>query len=122
MPGRDPGRHSQPRPLAHRFGGDPTILGTDVRINGVAFRIVGVAPIGFRGIVRGVRPSDVCISHGDVQGRLPLLRRFARGCNVVNMIGRLNAGISIQDAQAEMTVLARQLETRFPDTKADAES
>ena len=54
-------------------------------------------------------------SHGDVQDRLPLLRRIWRDCKIVNLIGRLQAGISIRDAQAEMSVLASQLETRFPD-------
>jgi hypothetical protein len=32
-----------------------------VRINGTSFTIVGVAPEGFRGIVRGVTPIDIWI-------------------------------------------------------------
>jgi hypothetical protein len=33
----------------HRFGGDPQIAGTTVRINGLAYTVLGVAPRGFQG-------------------------------------------------------------------------
>src|SRR5215472_14447992 len=42
-----------------RFGGDPSVLGRSVAINGVAFRIVGVAPEEFHGIVPGTSPNDL---------------------------------------------------------------
>jgi predicted permease len=41
---------------------------------------------------------------------------LSRNCAVVNVIGRLADGASIESAQAEGDVLARQLEAAFPDT------
>jgi hypothetical protein len=45
-----------------RFGGDPAVVGTIVRINGKAATVVGVAPSGFHGLFNGV----------DVDGYAPL--------------------------------------------------
>ncbi len=100
----------------NRFGGDPQILDAVVRINGTSFTIVGVAPEGFRGIVRGVTPIDIWIPTAMFKAGYRYCDGLSRGCNVINMIGRLNASASIPDAQAEMTVLARQLEAEFPST------
>src|ERR1700693_4765895 len=36
-----------------RFGGDPTVLNQTVRLNGHPFRVIGVAPAGFRSVVIG---------------------------------------------------------------------
>ena len=41
---------------------------------------------------------------------------LARGCNTIGMVGRLAERASIQEAQAEMDVLARQLESTFTET------
>ena len=116
VPGRDPVAIISHDLWQNRLGGDPGILGADMRVNGVAFRIIGIAPIGFRGIVRGVPPSDVFIPTAMFKTGYRYCDGFARDCKIVNLIGRLQPGISIRDAQAEMSVLANQLETRFPDT------
>jgi putative ABC transport system permease protein len=99
-----------------RFAADEQILDTVVRINGTSFTVVGVAPEGFRGIVRGVTPTDVWIPTAMFRAGYRYCDGLSRGCNVINLIGRLNGSASVQDAQAEMTVLARQLEAEFPDT------
>jgi hypothetical protein len=45
---------------------------------------------------------------------------FARGCTIVDVLGRLRAGVSIHQAQAELDGLARQLETAYPATNQGA--
>ena len=100
----------------NKFGEDRGVLGTEVRINGTAFTVIGVAPEGFRGVTRGVTPTDVWIPTAMFKAGYRYCNGLARGCTVVNLIGRLNSRATIQDAQAEMTGLARQLEAAFPDT------
>jgi putative ABC transport system permease protein len=99
-----------------RFGGDPGILGRTVRINGTAFAVVGIAPEGFNGVLRGVSPVQVWIPTAMFHVGYRYCDGFARDCRVLNLVGRLRDQASIQDAQSDLTLLARQLETAFPDT------
>src|ERR1035437_7303348 len=43
-----------------RFGGDPSVLGRNLNVNGVATTVVGITPPAFFGTDRGVSP-DVTI-------------------------------------------------------------
>jgi putative ABC transport system permease protein len=98
-----------------RYGGDPQILGAVVRINGTDFTVVGIAPENFRGIFRQ-GPVDVWIPTAMFKVGYRYCDGFARNCPIVNLVGRLAGGATMQDAQTEMSLLARQLETAFPET------
>jgi putative ABC transport system permease protein len=99
-----------------RFAADGRILGASVRINGANFTVVGIAPEHFHGILRGTDPVDVWIPTAMFSVGYRYCDGFARDCRVMNLIGRLADGRTLEDAQTEMTVLARQLETTFPET------
>src|SRR5262249_55289440 len=99
-----------------RFGGDPRILGSAVRINGTAFTVVGIAPASFHGILRGLDPVDVWMPTAMFRVGYRFCDGFSRDCRVVNLVGRLAEGRTLEDAQSEMSVLARQLEAAFPET------
>jgi predicted permease len=93
-----------------RFGGDPAILGKTVRLNGIAFTIVGITPHNFVGTT--VEAPDFWLPlyleplvHPDDNW---LRNRESQCCRI---IGRLARGVSIDQAQAEMTVVAGQLRT-----------
>jgi predicted permease len=116
VPGRNPVAVLSHELWQNELGRDPGILGTDVRVNGTVFRVIGVAPERFRGIVRGVQPVDVFIPTAMFKVGYRYCNGFARDCKVVNLIGRLQPDASLSDAQAEMSVLASHLEARFPDT------
>jgi macrolide transport system ATP-binding/permease protein len=117
---RVPGRHPVAVVSHHlwrsSFGGDPGIVGAGLRLNGVDFRVIGVAPEGFRGVLRGVPPADVFIPTAMFQAGYRYCDALARGCNVVRLVGRLRPEASLRGAQTEMSVLAAQLEARFPET------
>jgi predicted permease len=116
VPGRNPVAVLSHDLWRTRFGADAGILGTAVRINGTAFTVIGIAPEGFHGILSGLTPNDVWIPTAMFGVGYRYCDGLARGCNVVGLVGRLNDRVSIRDAQAEMDVLARQLESTFPDT------
>ncbi len=88
-----------------RFGGDRGILGRRVRINGMPFTVVGVAPAGFR------FPLD----NPDVQLWAPLsedatVSEFTplteqRGARVLDVIGRLKPGVTADQARAQMDLM-----------------
>jgi predicted permease len=99
-----------------RFAGDAKIIGTMIRVNGTPFTVIGVAPEGFRGIVHGTTPNDVWIPTAMFAVGYRYCDALARGCPMVNLIGRLDRGATIDQAQVELDVLARQIEAAVPGT------
>lgn len=100
------------------FGADAGVLGRTVRINGVPFTIVGVAPARFTGMNRYVR-SDFLIPLmmsprviSDPQaGSLE-----AREVRNLTLKGRLKVGVTQEQAQSELTTIATDLERAYPET------
>jgi len=92
----------------NRFSGSPKALGKTVTLNGVDYPVVGVLPPDFR---FGDEPVDVYTPLG--QGD-PLMLD-PRGAPAVLSIARLKPGVSIAQAQAEMTTIQTHLEQLYPD-------
>jgi predicted permease len=99
-----------------QFGEDRQVLGTVVRINGTDFTVIGVAPEGFRGTMTGLLANQIWIPTSMFRVGYRYCDGLSRNCAMLNVIGRLADGATIESAQAEGDVLARQLEAAFPDT------
>ncbi|HZT30846.1 MAG TPA: ABC transporter permease [Bryobacteraceae bacterium] len=91
-----------------RYGGDPSVIGRQVRIDGGAFTVIGVTPPGF-GFLN---------NYGIVaQAWMPMVlekNEAKRGSHDRFAVGRLKRGVSVEQAQAEMTGIAAQLEREHP--------
>jgi predicted permease len=116
VPGRNPVAVISHDLWQRRFGRDPGVVGTDIRLNGTSFRVIGITPEGFRGVVRGIEPSHVYILTAMFRVGYRYCDGFAVNCRIVQLIGRLQPDASLRDAQAEMSVLASRLEAMNPDT------
>ncbi len=99
-----------------RFGSDPGLVGREIRISGHAFTVVGVAPRGFKGTVVGESPEIWVpmmmgrqVAPPDWQGWMG-----KRNWSMVQVIGRLRPSVSLEQAQANMDTVARQLEHAYP--------
>jgi putative ABC transport system permease protein len=89
-----------------QFGGDPSVIGRALTINGEPFTVVGVMPRGFE--VFGL-PADVYTPF-----RLsPASRRFI-GRSIITM-ARLKPGVTRDQAQAEMESVMDGLRREQPD-------
>lgn len=104
-----------------RFGGDPAILGRVVDLNRHSFTIVGVVPASFHGSMSPMTfdawaPSSM-IWEVRNQGTYFLTARSARGWH---NLARLQPGLSIQQAQAAVTLLDAQLAQAYPKTNSGA--
>ena len=93
-----------------RFGADPAIVGRAVPINGVPFTIVGVAPRGFQ------FPIDLPVVQLWVTTADEVTSEDQRGARMLDVMGRLKPGISIQQAEGQMDLVAAALARQFPDT------
>ena len=86
-----------------RFGGSPDALGAALVINGMPSRIVGVLPAGFE-IARV--DADVWQVH--------TTRRGVRGGQTWFVVGRLRSGATFDQAQSEMSAVARRVNEPLP--------
>lgn len=106
--------------LSHRFwkklGGDPTIVGSVLTLNGSSFSVIGVALAKFGGTDVGVTP-DVWVPIAMREWVLPADDWYQnRRALVLNVFGRLKPGVSITQAEAQLQTVARQLEKAYPGT------
>ena len=122
LPGEDSGDRAHPvaviswREWQERFRGDPAILGKTQRLSGVPHTIVGVGPKGFDGTFVGYAMRYfVPASMEDVfqAGGYKLEDRDARW---IEGFVRLKPGVTIAQAQSEVSAIARRLETAYPET------
>ena len=82
---------------------DPSVLQKTITLNGRTFSVVGVAPRGFSGLLRGIK-TDVWVSLPQMAG-LSNNPELMTSPNIswMNLAGRLKPGTSIQQAQAQLS-------------------
>jgi predicted permease len=101
-----------------RFGADTAVVGRSVRINDGTFTVVGVAPEGFDGSQRIFGGIDAWLPleslSGGRSGRLA-----ERGSRGLLLLGRLQPGVSLEEARASYAVVARQLLAAYPEQWRD---
>ena len=123
LPGEDKPPNGAPvaiishRLWQRRFAADPAIVGQTLHLNTRPFTIVGVAPPEFQGSTSGLR-FDLWVPVTAVkdlgEGGNELID--SRGDNWLNLLGRLNPGLSREQAQTESTILLQQIAVQFPDS------
>lgn len=93
-----------------RFGGDPDVLGSTLRLNGVAHTVVGVLP-------RSVTfPTDDIVLWTPLRHDETTWNRYSGGLAV---IGRLAHDVSLEQASAEIATIAARLADQYPRANAE---
>ncbi|MCP4660835.1 MAG: ABC transporter permease [bacterium] len=113
-----------------RFGSDPDVLGKTIRLNGHPFTLIGVAPPGFFGLRRGLSPelwlpmrmrtalrAASAVDAGDATPGLDRLDDRAR--RWIWVMGRLAAGTTFEQAQAELRTFSARFQAEYPETNAE---
>jgi putative ABC transport system permease protein len=92
-----------------RLGANPGVIGSQVRLNGQQFTVIGVMPVDFE------YPMGV-----DVWAPLDLSTadQANRTDHYLQVTGRLKPGISISQAQADLQTIAGRWAQQFPQTNA----
>jgi macrolide transport system ATP-binding/permease protein len=103
-----------------RFGGDRSVVGQSVSIDGHAFTVVGVAPQSFHGLncivnMQAYMPMGMATIEGGFDNKF-LAQRSNRSFIV---LGRLKAGVSVQQAQSALNVIARRMAEEHPAEEKD---
>jgi macrolide transport system ATP-binding/permease protein len=103
------------------FGASPEVVGQGIKLNGLDFTIVGIASADFYGTETG-GSYDVWIPIKMQAQAMPrtLGRHWFndRSAGWLSIFGRLKAGVSIPQAEAELATISRGLEQSYPDSNS----
>jgi putative ABC transport system permease protein len=93
-----------------RFAADPDIVGKTLTLNQKAFLVIGVTPPDF----------NYPYHSGQMWAPLVFDRKMQvdRGSHSLEVMGMLNPGISVKQAQEDMSAIALRAEQQFPETNS----
>ncbi len=91
-----------------RLGGDPSLIGRTIRLDGAPYEVIGVMSASFSFPVAG-SPSDAWVLFEPD----PDLAN-SRGSHLLAVVGRLKPGTTLEQASAQMTTVAAQIEKDHP--------
>lgn len=95
------------------YGGDPSVVGQTINLNGAATEVIGVMPAR-------LRPPFVSDADLWLTPRLPREQRDqGRGNYSWRAVGRLADGVTVASADAELEVLGQRLEAEYPQSNLD---
>ena len=97
-----------------RFAGDPKVVGSTVRINGLSYTVLGVAPRGFHGTEMVFWPEVwvPMMMEPQVEVGNPWLNE--RSTWNTMMLGRLKPGVTAAQATTDLNRIANDLARQYP--------
>jgi macrolide transport system ATP-binding/permease protein len=96
-----------------RFGADPLILGKSISLNRAKFVVIGIAAPGFGGLDPWPSAFWAPVT---MQKALEPDRDFLNEDNTgwLGILGRMKAGVSIEEVQSDLGVIAGQIDQQYP--------
>lgn len=92
----------------NRFGSDRNVLGRTIQLSGAAYTIIGVMPKGFAYPERAQLWRPLVIDPA----------KLDPGPHYLNVVGRLKPGVSLSQAQADMSNIAARLSQQYREKNA----
>jgi putative ABC transport system permease protein len=89
-----------------RFGGEPTLIGRPIALDGQPYTVIGVVPAGFQILF----PADLWTPF--VPRRTPEQRRQ----HYLQVVGRLRPGVTLDQARADMASIGEEIARLWPET------
>src|SRR4029453_4914724 len=86
-----------------RFGSDPNVLGQSIQLSGAPYTIIGVIAAGFNfpNEAQLWRPLQIDTN------------RLDRGPHYLRVVARLKPGVTLAQAQAEMSTIASRIAQQY---------
>jgi putative ABC transport system permease protein len=93
-----------------RFGGDPGIVGTSLTLSAQPFTVIGVMPSNFDFPDPTVEVwTPMAFTGRDTQNH---------GGHYISVMGSLKQGVTLDQARADLSAIAKRLEEQYPDSNA----
>jgi predicted permease len=98
-----------------RFGADPEVVGSEVRLSGRAYTVIGVAPEAYTGNLRGIVPELFVpiMMYDEIQGGTGSILE-ARGNQSLFAKARLAPGVTMAQAEAVVARIGARLHEDYP--------
>ena len=101
--------------LWREMGSDPDLVGQPIRLNGSPFTVIGVAPAGFYGLhIDGGPDLFVPLAANAALGLEPVRFETRAARWIAQLVGRLDEGVTVEQARAEMSTISDRLTTADP--------
>jgi putative ABC transport system permease protein len=99
-----------------QFGGDRGMVGRTIILDRKPYTVIGVAPAGFAFPVNepNIQLWTTIAADREPPGGTPVAEQ--RGAHMLTALGRLKRGVSIEQARADLDVIAQALAKQYPDT------
>jgi predicted permease len=116
QPADDQAENAQTVVISHalwqrRFNSNPAVVGQTLSLNDQPYTIVGVVEPGFRSLRLGL-PPELWLPMGPATQYV----RYGRNSRGIELIGRLNAGVTLDQAQTQLTTIAARLAQAYPES------
>jgi predicted permease len=99
------------------LGSDPNVLGRTIELDRQTYNVVGVMPPGFQYPIRGDAIDfyvTIALDAVTTDGNKPMTQE--RGSHSLEAVARLKPGLTIDQARADLSRIAAELEKKYPDT------
>jgi predicted permease len=93
-----------------KFGGSPNVIGQSLTLDRQSYIVIGILPKGYELLQQS---PDIVTAMGPWAAKLPDDRSWHPG---IIAIARLKPTVSLAQARAEMSTIARRLYAKYPDT------
>lgn len=95
------------------FGSNAGVIGSEVRLSGEPYTVIGVMPEGFKF-------APFWATGAEIWAPLVLAGKSAdRSAQSLRIFARLKPGVALQQARADMEIITRRLEKEYPGTNRD---
>ncbi|MEK6323366.1 MAG: ABC transporter permease [Acidobacteriota bacterium] len=95
----------------NRFGSDPALLGKTIGLSGDSYTVVGIMPAGFQFPDQAELWVPLAIDRAHLENR---------GNHGLEVVARLKPGVTLPQAQADLTNIAATLEQQYPNNYSDS--
>ena len=111
------------------FGGAPDVVGKTLRLSGIQYTVVGVAPAEYTGTIPGLRPEFwvptamvESLTFSGIQANTAAsegTRRERRGTRWLFVKGRLRPEAAVEEAEAQVNTIFARLSDEYPESNED---
>lgn len=95
------------------FGSAPDVAGRTIRLGDHSYVVAGVMPKGFQFPLEGPAQALWISLSDDADGKSP--KTGQRGFDSLDVIGRLKPGVTLEQAKADLSLVAGNLARQYPD-------
>ncbi|MFL6428529.1 MAG: ABC transporter permease [Acidobacteriaceae bacterium] len=97
-----------------RFGGERSVVGREVMLDGEPYTVAGVMPQSFHFPLSDTAVDAWVSIARDAEGKSPATAH--RGQDELEVVGRIKPGVSVEQTKADLSSVARGLAAHYPDS------